>query len=340
MMLQVTVLLSLLAVALAQVSPNAVPVSGDNGAVGGIFGFGMPDMSKLSPSASAAPPTGAAKGEPKAGGLGALMQAMGDKLANTSVESLGSIFGGQGKEAVTGGVISDEEWWHPGTGPYPAQYFTDASLPSKTIYAPKVPPPANVKMPVIAWGEGGCFQTGTFYAPFLLELASHGYVILANGVPGTRPPKTIGDLMKLQSSNQTKVSDLLNSISWALAGKGAKYGNLDTTKIATAGQSCGGTEALSAAYHNDNVKLTFLVNSGTLNPASRPFLNEFKYPIGYFNGGPKDIAYKNVISSLFLLDDYLLAHTCKQGEADYATITKVPVFDANLDTGVSSNLSQ
>jgi hypothetical protein len=298
-MLQVSLLLSLSTAVLAQVTPNSIPVSGDNGVVGGIFGAGKMMEFPKSPSAtSGSPSTSAAKGDPKAQGWGALLGAMSDKLGNTSIESLSSIFGGAGKEAITGAVLTDEQWWHPGTGPYPAQYFNDSSLPEKTIYAPKLPPPANVKMPVIAWGEGGCFKTGTFYAPFLLELASHGYVILANGVPGTRPPKTIGDMMKLQSSAQTKVSDLTDSINWALAGKGSKYGNLDTTKIATAGQSCGGTEALSAAYHNDNVKLTFLVNSGTLNPASRPLLSEFKYPIAFFNGGPKDIAFKNVRGSV------------------------------------------
>jgi hypothetical protein len=42
-----------------------------------------------------------------------------------------------------------------GSGPYKAGYTTDPSLPKHTIFAPKVAPPAGVKMPVIVWGNGG-----------------------------------------------------------------------------------------------------------------------------------------------------------------------------------------
>jgi hypothetical protein len=149
-------------------------------------------------------------------------------------------------------------------------------------------------MPVIVWGEGGCFKTGTFYSPFLTEIASHGYLVLANGPPTGLPPKDMSDLAKLLTTPQTKISDLYNSIDWVMKGQGAKFGNIDTSKIAAAGQSCGGTEALSVSYHNDMVKLTILVNSGTMNPGARQWLEELKYPVGIFNGGPKDIAFKNV----------------------------------------------
>ena len=77
---------------------------------------------------------------------------------------------------------------------------------------------------------------------------------------------------------QNKISDLQNSIDWALKGNGAKYGNIDTTKIAAGGESCGGTEALSVSYHNDLVKLTFLVNSGALNPQSRCLVEGIEIP--------------------------------------------------------------
>jgi dipeptidyl aminopeptidase/acylaminoacyl peptidase len=169
-------------------------------------------------------------------------------------------------------------------------------LPEKTIYAPINPPKDNVKMPVIVWAEGGCFKTGTFYQPYLTEIASHGYLILANGPPVGGPPKTVADFGKLMNLGQNKISDLQDSINWVMKGNGAKYGNIDTARIAAGGQSCGGTEALSISYHNDQVKLTFLVNSGALNPNSRAWLKELKYPVAYFNGGPKDIAYKNVSS--------------------------------------------
>jgi hypothetical protein len=40
--------------------------------------------------------------------------------------------------------------------------------------------------------------------------------------------------------------------------------------------------------------MTVLINSGVLNSAARLLLKEFKYPVAIFNGGPHDIAYKNV----------------------------------------------
>lgn len=48
-----------------------------------------------------------------------------------------------------------------GTGPYrPANYSADAGLPRHTIYKP-LDTPANVKLPVLIWGEGGCIGIGT-----------------------------------------------------------------------------------------------------------------------------------------------------------------------------------
>jgi hypothetical protein len=41
-----------------------------------------------------------------------------------------------------------------GSGPYKANYTEDATLPDRTIYVPKTPPPATEKIPVIIWGNG------------------------------------------------------------------------------------------------------------------------------------------------------------------------------------------
>ena len=110
----------------------------------------------------------------------------------------------------------------------------------------------------------------------------------------------MADMAKLMTLGTNKVSDLQASIDGALKGNGAKYGSINTSKIAAAGQSCGGTEALSISYHNDKVKLMFVVNSGALNERARPWLKELKAPVAYFNGGPRDIAYKNVKSHSWL----------------------------------------
>jgi hypothetical protein len=242
------------------VQAQAPPASGDNGAIGGIFGAGNAmNIGMLGKSGKGIPSLGKSGKGPGGKGFGGILGALG-KAGDVDLETaLGGAFGGKGAEGVTGSTLTPEQWAHPGTGPYPAKFFTgilyrcpnrlvfthniDPSLPEKTIYAPIVPPKDNIKMPVVVWAEGGCFKTGTFYQPYLTEIASHGYLVLANGPPVGGPPKTVADMGKLMTLGQNKISDLQASIDWALKGNGSKYGNIDTTKIAAGGQSCGGTEA-------------------------------------------------------------------------------------------------
>jgi dienelactone hydrolase len=54
-----------------------------------------------------------------------------------------------------------------------------------------------------------------------------------------------------------------------MSGKAAKYGNIDTSKIAIAGYSCGGLEAISTGYHNAMVKLMILFNIATFEDDKR-----------------------------------------------------------------------
>src|ERR1700712_492249 len=77
-----------------------------------------------------------------------------------------------------------------GSGPFKAAAFTDPTLPKHTIYAPQTPPPADVKLPVIVWGNGLCAATGTFFYNFLMEVASHGFVVIANGAPAPASTST------------------------------------------------------------------------------------------------------------------------------------------------------
>jgi hypothetical protein len=108
-----------------------------------------------------------------------------------------------------------------GSGPYPARRFQDPAFPRHTLYAPQNAP-KGLKMPFIAWGNGACQMNGIEYANFLLEIASHGYFISADGVPGGLP-------------GQSKMSDMANSIDFALNGGADKYGSIDKDKIVTAG---------------------------------------------------------------------------------------------------------
>lgn len=104
-----------------------------------------------------------------------------------------------------------------GSGPYPAAMVTDSTLPGHTIFAPKTTPAGNLSMPFIAWGNGACTLNAAQYENFLVEIASYGYVIAADGTPTG----------STGTSQQSKVQDMRDSLDWAMAGKAKKYGNVD-----------------------------------------------------------------------------------------------------------------
>jgi hypothetical protein len=177
-----------------------------------------------------------AKGDDgQAGGIFGLGKGGLPKL--NEINSKGAGLMAKGSEAPPPGRAST----NGGSGPYKAGYVTDPSLPSHTIYAPKTPP--KVKMPVIVWGNGGCIPSGIMFEDLLTEVASHGYLILANGDAPKGSKGAFSNLASLLGGKQTKVSQLTDSIDWVTKGNGKKYGDIDTSKLAVAGQSCGGLEA-------------------------------------------------------------------------------------------------
>jgi hypothetical protein len=157
-----------------------------------------------------------------------------------------------------------------GTGKYPAHRLQDGPGTRYTVYAPKTPPPADVKLPVLVYAA--CGGAGTSYTNLLTEIASHGYFVIAAGPPAPKMPKmpafNMSSLPKMPAFNMSNlpkmpampafnftmpasndVTQMKNAVDWVIAGKAAKYGNIDTTHIATGGLSCGGlqvNEVLSA----------------------------------------------------------------------------------------------
>lgn len=195
----------------------------------------------------------------------------------------GLTVGSGSEEPKTAGSASEK-----GSGPYPVAMKVDPALPDHTIYAPETPP--DVEMPFLTWGNGACGTSphgasagqGAFgggYDNFLKEIASHGYVIAANGP---------------MSGSQTHNKDVHASLKWAKDGGAKAYGKVDVSKIATMGHSCGGMEAMSVAYHNPDVKLILMFNIATFFDDKRFLLKELKAPVGWFVGNPTDMGYANV----------------------------------------------
>ncbi|KAF1995130.1 hypothetical protein P154DRAFT_612071 [Amniculicola lignicola CBS 123094] len=179
-----------------------------------------------------------------------------------------------------------------GSGPYPARMLTDSTLPGHTIFAPKAIPAGNLSMPFIAWGNGACTLNSGTYENLLVEIASYGYVIAADGTP-TGSSGT---------SSQSKVQDMRDSLDWAFAGKAAKYGNIDLTKVTTAGHSCGGLEAMSTAYHDARVKRIMMFNIAIFQDDRRYLLAEIKVPVAYLIGGKTDMGYSTSAKDYALLN--------------------------------------
>jgi dienelactone hydrolase len=221
----------------------------------------------------------------------------------------------------------------PGTGRFHAMKEEVASLPKHVVYRPAdLASLGSLKLGVVAWGNGGCSDDGASGRFHLLEIASHGYLVIASGRilsgPGAppaapRPPVQPGQL----PPPRTSAADLTAALDWALAENqrsGSPYfGRIDPNKVAVSGWSCGGLQALAVAK-DPRVKTVVMHNTGVLNEGpnttipgmdlTKDALANFHTPVIYILGGPTDIAYKN-------------------GMDDFERIARVPVAVANLPVG-------
>jgi hypothetical protein len=226
-----------------------------------------------------------------------------------------------------------------GTGRFPAMKEEVPSLPRHVVYRPKdLGALGGQKLGVVAWGNGGCSDDGASSRFHLLEIASHGYLVIASGRilsgPGAPPrePRPAAQPGTIPPA-RTQVSDLTEAVDWALAESrrsgSAYFGRIDPALVAYSGWSCGGIQALQVAK-DPRVKTLVIHNSGVFNepPANIPGMNVGKEvlktlhtPIIYIQGGPTDIAYAN-------------------GMDDFNRIAHVPVAIANLPVGHGGTFNQ
>ena len=221
----------------------------------------------------------------------------------------------------------------PGTGRFPAMKEEIAALPKHVVYRPAdLAALGSRKLGVVAWGNGGCSNDGASSRFHLLELASHGYLVLASGRilsgPGAPPaaPRAPAEGGQPQPP-RTLATDLTDAIDWALAENeraGSPYfGRIDPAQVALSGWSCGGLQALQVA-NDPRVKTVVMHNTGVLNGGpnttipgmdlTKDALANFHTPVIYILGGPPDIAYAN-------------------GMDDFERLAHVPAVVANLPVG-------
>lgn len=225
-----------------------------------------------------------------------------------------------------------------GTGTFPALAEQSPGLPQHTLYRPQQLPTAP--MPVLLWGNGSCRANGLAYAAFLRQVASNGYLVIANGAPRATREQELAQQARLANEapvqadaaaprstpDETQAAQLLQALDWA-ARENAREGSLlrgkiDLARVAVAGHSCGGLQAL-AVSDDPRVRTTLVLNSGIYTrPGSGPTgvkidksqLERLHGPVLYLSGGPGDIAHENTLD-------------------DVARIGRVPVFHGWLPVG-------
>ncbi|KAF2727524.1 hypothetical protein EJ04DRAFT_451154, partial [Polyplosphaeria fusca] len=171
-------------------------------------------------------------------------------------------------------------------------YFEDSTLSNHTIYQPK--DPSGLKLPVIAWANGGCANQGLSHQSFLTEVTSYGAFAIAvgpvKGNPGGGGPPPSGNSSSIPIFPERQKA----AIDWVVknAGKG-NYTHVDTSRIAVWGMSCGGIETY-VNWADERVSSIGIFNSGQLAAnESIAIASKINKPIFYFMGGPTDIAYEN-----------------------------------------------
>lgn len=225
-----------------------------------------------------------------------------------------------------------------GTGPMPAVAEYVAAMPQHTFYHPAKLPARP--MPIVLWGNGACIDNGLSAAPFLREVASHGYFVVVAGPPReepvlvppvrmTEPPPVDANRaaqLAKRGPDATSPAQILAGLDW-LEKQNADpqspwFHHVDPARVAVMGHSCGGLQAIRISA-DPRIKATALFNSGVFNNSldglsalsvSKKELGKLHAPIAYIIGGPGDIAWPQAID-------------------DVARIVHVPLFFAHAPTG-------
>ncbi len=235
---------------------------------------------------------------------------------------------------VTGTVLAQDGAEPPpgfigekgGRGDRPAVAQSRADLRTHTLYRP-VSLPAE-PLPLLIWGNGGCSDNGLSHHKFLRDIASHGYIVIALGYAWQRPRRNDP---ASQDKDPTDVAQMSQAMTWAALRNADPvdelYGHINIGRIAVAGHSCGGLQAIKISV-DPRISTSIIFNSGVYNKpggrskiqVSKEDLAKLRGPIAYFTGGPSDIAHANASD-------------------DVKRITHVPVFFGWLPVGHGGTFS-
>jgi len=222
----------------------------------------------------------------------------------------------------------------PPSGPYPIVIEHDQRLQTHTIYRPATLGPA--KHSVVVWGEGACVKNGLTFPEYLSEIASYGFVVVADGPPvppaprggqpgaagpaapprGAQPggaaprgaaPGGRGGAPVTINADGTPLTAAIDWLQRESADPASRfYQKVDTTRVAAMGMSCGGLMAYNVSA-DPRIATVGIWNSGLLQPDEKIFAGLHSSVI-IITGGESDIAYAN-------------------GKRDFETMpARIPVF--------------
>jgi len=204
-------------------------------------------------------------------------------------------------------TIDVQQIGKPPTGPYRVIVEHDPKLATHTIYRPSEL--SMAKHPVLVWGEGGCAKNGLIFPEYLSEIASYGFVVVADGPPVPRPAAGAngagpgaaapppGGGPPANPATMVNGTALVAAMDWLQAENADKssrfYRKVDVEHVAAMGMSCGGLMAYGAS-NDPRVATVGIWNSGLFEDKGNAAIYAGIHgPVIIVTGGESDIAYAN-----------------------------------------------
>jgi hypothetical protein len=216
--------------------------------------------------------------------------------------------------------VSYSQKGNPPTGPDQVVIEHDQGLATHTIYRPAS---LTAKSPLLVWGEGGCAKNGLTFPEYLSEIASYGFVIVADGppvqnaggpggakggpggapgaakgpggAPGAAAAKGKGG-PPAGAGNMLDGSALVTAMNWmekeTKDSKSRFYQKVDTGHVAAMGMSCGGLMSYGASA-DPRVATVGIWNSGMFDPKDQKIIDGIHSSVIIITGGDSDIAHDN-----------------------------------------------
>ena len=201
-------------------------------------------------------------------------------------------------------------------GPYKVTSEPAFGSPSHVVFRPEDLSafPRRDKLPVMAWGDGGCAINSARYSGFFTTIASHGFLVI-----GSVPEQGA-------ARRQQTADDLRKAIDWA-AQENARDGSplkgkVDLLHVAVMGQSCGGF--LSITLGSDpRVKTIGVFNSGV--QPNRPESNgdavqKIHGPVLLINGAERDFLTPASVATFEMIKNVPAFYGARHGAGHTATV--------------------